>query len=337
MTIYPVSTSCAGFEAHRSIAINYHIPGGTQKKYHPNPGQPFYPANYTAILPNSSEGRDLLKRLKYAFSRGLTFSIGTSFNTGLSDSVIWRLTHVTDHKNGTVFPPLYMVKSNQELTRFNVPSAAEITLPNALMSTSNLAQSQGIAMATATNPFNQQQSQGVVANSLGTSALTSLLPPPNPNILSTPTTQSKPHGMLKPPPPPPPRLSHTGTSVTSTTASSAGATSNNANTSTGNAGSIPSLIHPLVGGWQSDFDYPERRKVIRSIVEILIEKKYTNASQLSQNLPETAKILEEHMYRSALTKEEYLEQKTLSDRLAKRVKILYPDAASRVLLPSSKI
>jgi hypothetical protein len=341
MTIYPVSTSCAGFEAHRSIAINYHIPGGKQKKYHPNPGQPFYPANYTAILANSSGGRDLLKRLKYAFSRGLTFSIGTCFNTGLSDSVIWRLTHATDHKNGTVngtvFSPLYMIKSNQELNRFNVPSAAEITLPNALMSTSNLAQSQGIPMATPTNPFKQQQSQDAVANGLGTSALPSLLPPPRPNILSTPITQSKPHGILKPPPPPPPRPSYAGTSVTGTNASSASASSNNANSSTGNAGSIPGLLHALAGGWQSDFDYPERRKIIRSIVEILIEKKYTNASQLSQNLPETAKILEEHMYRSALTKEEYLEQKTLSDRLAKRVKILYPDAASMVLLSSSKI
>ena len=39
----------------------------------------------TAYLPNNADGQDLLKRLKFAFMHGLSFTVGTSFTTGMAD------------------------------------------------------------------------------------------------------------------------------------------------------------------------------------------------------------------------------------------------------------
>lgn len=70
----------------------------------------------------------------------------------------------------------------------------------------------------------------------------------------------------------------------------------------------------FAGGWQSNADLPDRRKVIFSILEV-IKQMRSNSNTLSTNLPHMAKSLEEHLYRSAQTKEEYLDSKTLKQRL----------------------
>jgi len=68
------------------------------------------------------------------------------------------------------------------------------------------------------------------------------------------------------------------------------------------------------GGWQSNADIPDRRRVIYSICKV-IEQMRPDARQMSQKLPFMAKRLEEHLYRSAQTKEEYLDPSTLKKRL----------------------
>eukprot|EP00978_Attheya_sp_CCMP212_P046565 scaffold399362_cov55-Attheya_sp.AAC.2 len=70
----------------------------------------------------------------------------------------------------------------------------------------------------------------------------------------------------------------------------------------------------FAGGWQSNADLPDRRLIIFSIVKI-IERMRTESGKLVQKLPEIAKKLEEHLYRSALSKEEYTDPNTLKKRL----------------------
>lgn len=70
----------------------------------------------------------------------------------------------------------------------------------------------------------------------------------------------------------------------------------------------------FAGGWQSNADLPDRRDIILSICKV-IEQMRPDANRMSQKLPFMAKRLEEHLYRSAQTKEEYLDLSTLKKRL----------------------
>ena len=120
---------CAGFAGYGTIVIRYYIPTGVQKKYHPNPGSVYRPINRTAYLPNTPEGRDLLKRLKHAFSHGLTFTVGTSLSSGLPNSVVWSsIRHKTSRGFGPFsYPdPSYFSNCNGELDRLRVPSAKDL-------------------------------------------------------------------------------------------------------------------------------------------------------------------------------------------------------------------
>jgi hypothetical protein len=107
------------------IGIEYKIPSGIQKKYHPNPGQAFHSAYHTAYLPATDEGRDLLKRLKFAFSLGLTFSVGTCSDTGRCNSVVWGVTHNTNPRHSPL-DPSYISKSNDELNRLQFTPAMDL-------------------------------------------------------------------------------------------------------------------------------------------------------------------------------------------------------------------
>ena len=72
---------CTGFEPGTWKA-------GVQECYHANPGVAFPATMREAYIPNTAEGRRLLKRLTYAFSRGLTFSVGTSLTSGKENVII---------------------------------------------------------------------------------------------------------------------------------------------------------------------------------------------------------------------------------------------------------
>ncbi|CAJ1969692.1 unnamed protein product [Cylindrotheca closterium] len=117
---------CSGFPSFHTIVIVYSMQAGTQKHYHENPGQPHPDKHATAYLPNNTFGRNLLKRLKFAFLHGLTFTIGTSMTTGATNQCTWSSIHHKTHPDSTVhgFPdPNYFANCNGELDSANVPAA----------------------------------------------------------------------------------------------------------------------------------------------------------------------------------------------------------------------
>jgi deltex-like protein len=107
--------------------IEYSIPAGTQSDCHENPGHPFDGAVRTAYVP--SDGQDLIKRLKYAFKHGLTFTVGTSLTTGRKNTVTWASIHhkTTLHGGLHGFPDHgYQFNANEELDNLGVPKAADL-------------------------------------------------------------------------------------------------------------------------------------------------------------------------------------------------------------------
>lgn len=76
------------------------------------------------------------------------------------------------------------------------------------------------------------------------------------------------------------------------------------------------------GGWQTNNDLPDRRLVVRKILALVKKKngKHSDDStKLLDMLPKIARKMEEHLYRSATTKEEYLDRSTLKYRLQEMV------------------
>ena len=92
------SSKLPGYEKYGTITINYKFKDGVQEAHHPNPGEAYYGTSRTAYLPDSPEGKKVLKLLQTAFERKLVFTIGTSVTTGAENSVIWNGIH---HKTST--------------------------------------------------------------------------------------------------------------------------------------------------------------------------------------------------------------------------------------------
>ena len=94
MNVEASDEDCPGFgPGVKAIRITYDIPSGVQKDYHENPNQSFEGTTRVAYLPDNAEGKDLLKRLKYAWKHGLIFRIGRSLTTGRSNQVTWTSIH----------------------------------------------------------------------------------------------------------------------------------------------------------------------------------------------------------------------------------------------------
>ncbi|MEQ2177299.1 hypothetical protein GOODEAATRI_002156, partial [Goodea atripinnis] len=60
---------------------------------HPNPGVRYSSTSRTAYLPDCAEGQKVLRLLKKAFDRRLTFTIGRSATTGLNNVITWNDIH----------------------------------------------------------------------------------------------------------------------------------------------------------------------------------------------------------------------------------------------------
>ena len=89
------------FAASGTIIIEYNFPSGIQGQDHPNPGVRFQGTKRTAYLPDTQEGREVLRLLKRAFDAQLVFTVGTSNTTGLSNQITWNgISHKTSIKNG---------------------------------------------------------------------------------------------------------------------------------------------------------------------------------------------------------------------------------------------
>merc|ERR1712194_693324 len=116
---------CSGSKIE-TIAITYDIPSAVQALYHATPGQYHGGKFVTAYLPASQEGHALLKRLKYAFCNGLTFTVGTSSTTGIPNQCTWASIRHKTRRGGGVhgYPdPHYFDSCNGELDALQVPAA----------------------------------------------------------------------------------------------------------------------------------------------------------------------------------------------------------------------
>ena len=126
MSIKLSSKSCPGFPNTKTIEITYDIPSGMQLSYHENPSTRYEGTTRTAYLPNNDEGRRLLTRLKYAWTHGLTFQVGTSLTTGRQNVVTWTSIHHRTSLAGSShgFPDMtYIDNCNGSLDALHVPVA----------------------------------------------------------------------------------------------------------------------------------------------------------------------------------------------------------------------
>jgi deltex-like protein len=116
------NVTCAG-HPKGSLWIRYVFHKGRQQSYHPNPGQRYDGTNRAAFLPDTPQGRQLCSRLVEAFQYGLTFRVGTSFTSGLTDQITWasipHKTKLNSSQHG--FPdPLYFTNCNEALDNLHV-------------------------------------------------------------------------------------------------------------------------------------------------------------------------------------------------------------------------
>ncbi|XP_071089099.1 uncharacterized protein [Haliotis cracherodii] len=108
-----------------TICITYNIPNGIQTEEHPNPGKPYIGASWTCYLPDSAEGRKVLRLLKVAFDRRLTFTVGRSVTTGVENKVTWNdIHHKTSYFGNFGYPdPDYLERVQEELAAKGVTEA----------------------------------------------------------------------------------------------------------------------------------------------------------------------------------------------------------------------
>jgi deltex-like protein len=137
MSIYTTREACNGHESSiGTIIIDYRLPTDIQRQYHPNPGKSFYGTMRTAYLPDNKEGKELLLRLKYAWLKGLCFTVGTSMTTGRSNVITWSSVHHKTSMYGGVhgYPdPQFFWNCNFELDGLGVPKAQDVqTSPHLL-------------------------------------------------------------------------------------------------------------------------------------------------------------------------------------------------------------
>jgi len=89
-----------GYEKYGTIKMRMSFDDGTQGIDHPNPGQPYAGTSRTAYLPDTPEGREVLKLIQTAWDRRLVFRIGTSVTTGADNQVIWNGIHLKTQTHG---------------------------------------------------------------------------------------------------------------------------------------------------------------------------------------------------------------------------------------------
>lgn len=131
MKIRPSNTIVPGFSPRTTcIRLEYDIPPGTQKSYHPHPGvayeDPTRPR--VAFLPNNDGGRRLLARFKVAWKYGYMFRVGKSKTTGQDDVVTWTTIPNKTSLNGGKFgfpDPNYLDEAKAELDSLGFPCAEE--------------------------------------------------------------------------------------------------------------------------------------------------------------------------------------------------------------------
>ena len=119
--------------------ITYAIPDGVQTTCHPAPNQPFVGTpDYVTYLPHTTQGMALLKRLQYAFSRGLLFQVVAAHAHGAAAGsysssryhVVSTLHHKTMYSGGSRdgFPDgTFLERSHCQLDAMGVPAAGALS------------------------------------------------------------------------------------------------------------------------------------------------------------------------------------------------------------------
>lgn len=121
---------CKGFEYDSDgvIMIQYMMMEGIQHDGMENPGRHYSGTQRVAYLPHNDAFRRLLARLKYAFAHGLTFRVGTSITTGMSNQITWGSIHHKTSLHGGPFgfpDAQYLSNCNQSLDDLKVPKAED--------------------------------------------------------------------------------------------------------------------------------------------------------------------------------------------------------------------
>ena len=84
---YDEHTICDGYPDVGTIIIQYHFDSGIRND------TKYRGTNRLAFIPATKEGINICILLKIAFDRRLTFTIGTSLTTGMTNVVIWNSIH----------------------------------------------------------------------------------------------------------------------------------------------------------------------------------------------------------------------------------------------------
>ncbi|XP_048576483.1 uncharacterized protein LOC5513363 isoform X2 [Nematostella vectensis] len=113
-----------GYETAGSIVIQYAFPSGIQYPHHPNPGQPYDGTVRKAYLPDTPEGREVLRLLRKAFDARLVFKVGRSLSSGLDNQIVWNVLHKTSVHGGPEnygYPdPFYLSDVKEELADLGI-------------------------------------------------------------------------------------------------------------------------------------------------------------------------------------------------------------------------
>lgn len=76
-----------------------------------------------------------------------------------------------------------------------------------------------------------------------------------------------------------------------------------------------SLRNSNHGGWHSKNDLKDRRRIIVSVLKLLKHMNMRQSQETIQQLPMVARKMEQYLYHSALSKEQYMDKFTLKKRL----------------------
>lgn len=126
MTVLRQMSSLPGHEGYGTIQITYSFhPGMHMGKRYSTNGFP-----RTCYLPDSPKGQKVLKLLRKAWDRKLTFTIGTSVTTGASNTIVWNEIHhkteSTTNFSGHGYPdPNYLDNVTAELAAQGVEDSAD--------------------------------------------------------------------------------------------------------------------------------------------------------------------------------------------------------------------
>ncbi|CAG5131585.1 unnamed protein product, partial [Candidula unifasciata] len=123
MSVYLKHVSVTGYESFPTWEIEYFFPSGNQKDNHPNPGERYTGMTRTAYLPATDQSFHVLKLLRLAFLRKLTFTIGRSLTSGRENSIVWNDIHHKTRLNGGLYgypDPNYLQNVYEELARKGV-------------------------------------------------------------------------------------------------------------------------------------------------------------------------------------------------------------------------